>query len=114
MKVLVVDDDEDQLALRCLILARNGFEILQAQDATKALQLSRAAKPDCAVVDLLLPTEDAGSALLRDLRALYPAMRLVVLTGMPRNSVAARLQGTADEIVEKSSGTATLVRSLRP
>jgi two-component system phosphate regulon response regulator PhoB len=113
MKVLVVDDDEDQLSLRCLILERKGFETVQAKDPVTALKLSRNCPPDCALVDLLLPTEAAGLKLLRQLRALDPTMRLIVLTGMRRESIVGRLEGVADQIVEKGAGTAALVEIIR-
>lgn len=111
MKVLVAEDDLDQLTLRCLILEQNGFKTLQAQDAATALKLTRLEKPECAVVDLRFPTEESGLKLLRDLKALDQAMRLVLLTGLPSKSITARAKD-ADEILEKSSGSAALVSKL--
>ncbi|HEX4750535.1 MAG TPA: response regulator [Bryobacteraceae bacterium] len=112
MKVLVADDDLDQLTLRCLILEKNGFETIQARDSATALKLTRLEKPECAVVDLRFPTEESGLKLLRDLKALDQAIRLVLLTGVPCKSVPAQARDAADETVEKSSGTSALVSKL--
>lgn len=114
MKVLVADDDLDQLTLRCLLLERNGFETVQASDPVSALAIAEAEKPDCAVLDLRFPTEESGLGLVRDLKALDSAIRLVLLTGARSSRLAGRSEaGMIDEIVEKSGGSASLVRKLR-
>jgi DNA-binding NtrC family response regulator len=81
MKVLVADDDRDQLSVRCMLLARSGFETLPAADAATAIELAAAHKPRCAVVDLRLPTEERGLRLILDLKTLDPSMHVFVLTG---------------------------------
>ena len=114
MKILVADDDPDQLMLRCLLLERSGFETVSASDAGSALAAARTEKPECAVVDLNLPTEESGLGLLRDLKALDSAIRLVVLTGARRGLLACGSEaGLVDEIVEKGLGSASLVRRLK-
>lgn len=114
MKVLVADDDLDQLTLRCLLLERNGFEIVSASDASAALALAKAEKPGCAVVDLNFPNEESGLRLVRDLKALDSAIRLVLLTGARAGALSGRSEaGLIDEVVEKGLGSATLVRRLK-
>jgi CheY-like chemotaxis protein len=113
MKILVADDDADQLSLRCMLLARSGFQTMAAADASSAMQLAAAHKPDCAVVDLRLPTEELGLRLIRELKSLHPAMHLLVLTG----GDALRLRkipesGLIDAIVTKGSSSAALVQKL--
>lgn len=81
MKILVVEDDLDQLSLRALVLARSGFETFEASDAASALKIAGEHAPQCAVVDLRLPTEQAGLALIRGFRDLDARLWIVVLTG---------------------------------
>ena len=114
MKILVADDDVDQLMLRCLLLERSGFETVQARDASSALALARAEKPECAVIDLNFPNEEAGFRLVRELKSLDSAIHLVLLTGARAARLAGRSEaGLIDEIVEKGLGSARLVRKLR-
>lgn len=114
MRVLVVDDDRDQLMLRCLLLQRHGFETIQAGDAPSALAAAAAKKPDCAVVDLYLPDVEAGLGLIRELKTVDKGIRLVLLTGARSGYLAGRLEAKLiDVVIEKSLGSANLVQKLR-
>jgi CheY-like chemotaxis protein len=114
MKILVADDDLDQLALRCLLLERSGFQTVKASDARSALALAEAEKPECAVVDLNFPNEESGFRLLRELKSLDSAIRLVLLTGSRAAVVSRHLEAQLiEQIVEKGLGTANLVRKLK-
>lgn len=114
MKVLVADDDLDQLTLRCLLLERSGFKTVSASNAGSALALAEAEKPECAVVDLNFPTEESGLRLVRDLKSLDSAMRLVLLTGVKTGALSGRSEaGLIDEVVEKGLGAANLVERLK-
>jgi DNA-binding response OmpR family regulator len=114
MKILVADDDLDQLTLRCLLLEQSGFQTLQASDPGSALAIAEAEKPDCAVLDLCFPNPESGYRLVRELKALDSAIRLVLLTGAQPARFANRSETELiDEIVQKGLGSANLVRKLR-
>ena len=114
MKILVADDDPDQLLLRCMLLERSGFKTVQASDATSALAIAKSEKPECAVVDLNIPDEERGFRLVRDLKSLDSAIRLVLLTGARPTRVAGRSEAQLiDEVVEKGLGAANLVSKLK-
>lgn len=114
MKVLVADDDMDQLTLRCLLLERSGFEIVSASDAARAVATAKAEKPDCAVIDLCFPAAESGFQLVRDLKALDSGLRVVLLTGAATARLADRPEAELiDAIVEKGLGSANLVRRLK-
>jgi uncharacterized protein YggU (UPF0235/DUF167 family) len=81
MKLLLADDDADQTALRSMNLARSGHDVRTAGDVDSALRVAAETLPDAAVVDLKLPTEDAGLRLIRGLKALDATIRIIVLTG---------------------------------
>lgn len=113
MKVLIAEDDQDQLALRCMLLSRSGFEILAAADAPHAMELAAANKPECAIVDLGLPTEELGLQLLRDLKKIDPAMHLVVLTGGNAQRLTATPENRLiDRVFTKGSPSGALIRVL--
>jgi len=114
MKILVADDDLDQLAIRCLLLEQSGFETIQASDPGSALAAARAENPECAVVDLRFPTEESGLRLVRDLKGLNAAIHLFLLTGANAARFASRSEARLiDEVFEKGSASAKLVRKLK-
>ena len=114
MKVLVAEDEPDQLELRSLLLSRSGFEAIPVRDSAAALRAAVDRKPECAVVDLRLPTEEHGLGLIRALKALDASMRIIVLTGMAASRLK-RLPESAlvDEVIEKGSSAAQLVETIR-
>lgn len=114
MRVLLADDDEDQLDLRRLLLEKKGFETIAVTTAAAALQEARAQKPHCAVIDLKIPTEAAGLGLIRDLKGLDGGMRVFVLTGCDTKRIHALPEmKLVDEVIMKGSSTAYLFKKLR-
>jgi DNA-binding response OmpR family regulator len=114
MKILVADDDLDQLTLRCQLLERSGFQAVQASDLEAALAVAKTEKPACAVIDLFFPNEESGLRLVRDLKALDSAIHVVLLTGATSARLANRSEARLiDEIVEKGSSSAKLVQRLK-
>jgi ActR/RegA family two-component response regulator len=81
MKVLLADDDSDQLLMRSMLLSQNGFDPVEAQDCESAIQMAKTERPECAVVDLRFPTEELGLRTVRELKAMDPAIHVLLLTG---------------------------------
>lgn len=114
MRVLVVDDDPDQVIIRCMVLAHHGFETRRASDPEAALRAARDDGPDIAIVDLGLPSERDGLELIRELQAAHPELSVIVLTGSNVTRVRKKpeLQGVAD-VVEKGGSCGALLNSLK-
>jgi signal transduction histidine kinase len=79
--VLVVDDNQAVRKLSSALLGLASFSALEAGDAETARRLV-ADTPGlaCAVVDLVMPDAD-GLALVEELRALQPGLKIVVCSG---------------------------------
>ncbi len=75
--VLIVDDEPDALHLfgRILASAGDGYRVLQARDGQEALDILRERRPDCMLLDLVMPTLD-GFRLL-ELRERDPMLRAI-------------------------------------
>lgn len=78
--LLLADDDATFCAVMARALTRRGYAVSVAHDAASALALAQAETPEFALVDLKMPG-DSGLVLVRQLHALDPATRIVVLTG---------------------------------
>jgi len=63
-KILVVDDNPDIRDMLKTYLASEGFEVLTAENGQKALFVAREGKPDCIVLDMMMP-EMGGSDFIR-------------------------------------------------
>jgi len=69
--------------------------------------------PECAVLDLKLPTEAMGLSLIRALKSLDAAMRIFVLTGSdPKRINALPEKKLVEEVIVKGSSTAYLMKKL--
>ncbi len=78
--LLVVDDDDVFRERLAVALAERGFDVRTAADADAAAALARRDSPELAVVDLRMPGR-SGLELVRDLKAIDPTTKVVVLTG---------------------------------
>jgi CheY-like chemotaxis protein len=100
-RILVVDDELYNRELMVRTFAR-GSEVVAAGDALEAAAVLERWAADVLVTDFLLGTVD-GVELARRVRARWPAMRIVVVTGFDGDPelVAAHADGTVDDVVAK-------------
>lgn len=66
-KVLVIEDNEQNLYLVTFILERYGYEVNAARDGGEGIDLAAILKPDIILLDIQLPVMD-GYAVARRLR----------------------------------------------
>ncbi|MBV8864017.1 MAG: response regulator [Acidobacteriaceae bacterium] len=114
MRVLIAEDDRDQLAVREMLLRHSGFEPILALDSKTALRKAEAGHPVCAIVDLNFPTEEAGLRLIRELKQFDAGLHIFVLTGEnPErlNRFPERL--LIDEVINKGAPASKLIRKLK-
>jgi len=78
--LLLVDDDEPLRRRLARALVDRGFEVREAASGDEALAMARLDSPEFAVVDLRMEGL-SGLDLVRELRAIDEATRVVVLTG---------------------------------
>lgn len=68
-KVLIIDDNANNLTLEKDLLEVAGFQVLVAETATKGIDFARSEKPDVIIMDMRLPDmrgSEAAKILLRD------------------------------------------------
>ena len=113
--VLVVDDEEDLRDIMQRMLERRGFSTLIAGDSQKALAVCREhpGDIDILVTDLGLPGVSGGE-LSRSATELRPAMRVVYISGLPKEmAVADGLIEPDALLVKKPFSTELLIDALR-
>lgn len=67
-RVLVIEDNEQNLYLVNFILGHHGYEVINARDGASALDLARSTAVDLILLDIQLPEMD-GYTVARLLRA---------------------------------------------
>jgi two-component system, response regulator PdtaR len=80
-RLLIVDDDVQQLGIRKLLLEAAGHEVTVAQDAPAARRLLVELRPEVLVMDLRLPKLKDGLSLIQCVEEEKLAARIIVLSG---------------------------------
>jgi two-component system OmpR family response regulator len=88
-KVLIVDDDANIRELVQLFLKKEGFELFEAPDGLKALQLMEKIKMDLVIIDIMMPNMD-GWELCRELRE-FSDIPILMLTA--KGETAQKVKG---------------------
>ncbi len=78
--VLIVDDDVSLCRTLFLILTRKGHEVVTAEDGACAIEAARQGPFDLILIDALMPGMN-GVDTLRELKAVAPQTRMVMMTG---------------------------------
>lgn len=99
-KVLVVEDDQDILETVAYNLARDGHEVVTADDGLRGLELSREVGPDLIILDLMLPRM-SGSDVCRIVRGERPVPILMLTALDSEDERIAGLDLGADDYVTK-------------
>jgi two-component system KDP operon response regulator KdpE len=109
----VVDDEPPIRRLLRTSLGAEGFEVIEADNAEKALTAIETRKPEIVILDLGLPDQD-GLDVIRSIRTSGSKLPIVVLSsrGDERGKVEA-LELGADDYVTKPFGIAELVARIR-
>ena len=84
MSILVVDDELFLRSAINAILQNAGFQTIEARDGLEAYELVRAvgASVELLLTDIRMPRMD-GLSLIESVRALYPNMPVLLMTGTP-------------------------------
>ena len=67
-RILVIEDNEQNMYLATFILEKHGYEVVQAWDGREGIELAGRAKPTLILLDIQLPVMD-GYAVARELRS---------------------------------------------
>ncbi len=87
--ILIVDDSGFQRAFLSKTLVEGGFDVLEAPNGARALEIAAADRPDCILTDLIMP-DMRGLELLETLGRQGSQIPVLVLTADIQERVEAR------------------------
>lgn len=113
--ILVIEDDDRVRRVSAGALVRSGYRVLEARSAEAALALFREHRDEIHLVvsDVVLPRMN-GPALVRELQAIRPDIRVLYVSGYTENAI--NQMGTLEpsvELLEKPFAPDALVRRVR-
>ncbi len=103
LRVFVVDDEPVIASTLTLILMAKGYSARSFTDPFLSLQAAETDKPDILIADITMPNL-SGIHLAVKLRALYPAMHVLLISGLVsvRDQLAeVKTEGSEFEVVTK-------------
>ena len=68
IKILLVDDDIDFVFIQKAFLEKEGFQVITAGDKFAGFERARAEKPDLAILDVMMTTDQEGLEMAREMR----------------------------------------------
>jgi DNA-binding response OmpR family regulator len=80
-RILVVDDEAQIREVLSIYFSRHGYETVTASNTDETLRIVTESKVDVVILDIGLADED-GLKLLERLKKDFPAVRVIMLTGM--------------------------------
>ena len=103
IRLLLADDDMEILRIMRKRLSKRGYQLIEAQNGEEALQTALAERPNCIVLDVMMPRLNGWEVCkyIRD-REAYNDIGVVMLTaiGPKLNELTSPLYG-ADEYLDK-------------
>lgn len=114
-KALIVDDSPlDQLLAGSLLQSLGNWSVLKAGNGVEALEVLKRETPDLVLTDLQMPEMD-GLQLVKAVRAQYPLLPIILMTGHGSEDIAIQaLRAGAASYVPKKSLAKDLAETLDP
>jgi two-component system, NtrC family, response regulator PilR len=109
-RVLVVDDERSMRELLSIVLRRDGYDVLIAEDGAAGLELLKRQRVDILITDIRMPQMN-GVDLLREAKRISPDIVSIVMTAFATTETAVEaLRLGAADYVTKSKDTAAELR----
>ena len=114
-KVLVVDDSWTELAMIATPLRNSGFDVVTAVDGDEALEKVFREKPECIVLDVVLPKQN-GFQLCRKLKSIEASKNIPIILLTSKNTPLDKSWGLrqgADMYMTKPFSEEELINNVR-
>ena len=115
IRILVADDEPNQLELLTFNLTQAGFEVVRAGDGQQALEMVEEHRPDLVIIDWMMP-HMSGIDVCRTLRSRSETKRLPIIILSARGEEGDRTLGLdigADDYISKPFSPREMVSRVR-
>ena len=115
IRILVADDEPNQLELLTFNLTQAGFEVVRAGDGQQALDMVEEHRPDLVIIDWMMP-HMSGIDVCRTLRSRSETKRLPIIILSARGEEGDRTLGLdigADDYISKPFSPREMVSRVR-
>lgn len=112
-RILIVDDEPGIRSAIRMILEYEGYQVIEAEDGSKALETARKRRPDLVLLDFKMEGLD-GMDILQKLKQDYPDLPVIMLSG--HGSITTAVQATkygAFDFLEKPPQRDRIVLTIR-
>jgi DNA-binding NtrC family response regulator len=111
-KILVTDDDPNMVSVLAEVLRELRYDVITANNASRALDLAKTETPDLVMADIEMPEgKPAGLNLLREIKEFNSSIPVVMITGNATKERAIQsLRLGAQDFVEKPFRVDELVK----
>jgi CheY-like chemotaxis protein len=120
-KILIVDDEKEQIDYAATLLKENGYIPIGALDGIEGMKKVKAEKPDLILLDILMP-ERGGMAMYKDLKLHKETRKIpvIIVTGVAKGEDIDDLMIAQDQrlsppdgYIEKPMDPDTVVKLIR-
>lgn len=112
--ILVVDDDEAVRSVARVVLERDGYTVLEAEDGAQALLMCEAfgSAPDLILTDIMMPEVDGGQ-LIDELSQGGKSPRVLLMSGYADETVLESIGKLNTPFLQKPFTIEELSRTVR-
>lgn len=115
IRILIADDEPNQLELLTYNLVQADYEVIRAEDGQQALDMIEEYRPDLAIIDWMMP-QMSGIDVCRTLRARSETKRLPIIILSARGEEGDRTLGLdigADDYISKPFSPREMISRVR-
>ncbi len=81
-KILIVDDDADYLFQLKVAVQDMGFDVITAETQKEAESIYEKMRPDLAILDLMMESQDTGFILCHKIKGKYPDVPIIIASAV--------------------------------
>jgi len=110
--ILVVEDDQEVLAMLLKNLKHLGYEVIQAVDGMEGLRKIETEQFDLVITDIVMPFI-SGLGVVSALKRKKPEIPVIAITGFGKEPEAAAVEKNADLVLSKPVRISRLNEEIR-
>jgi DNA-binding NtrC family response regulator len=113
IRILVVDDEQDNCDYLKLVLTREGYEVITTTDPTQTVDILRGSDFHLVILDMMMP-QMSGTEVLEQIRKYDTDIAVIVATAYPTvDTAVASLKAQASDYVKKPMEPDQFINAVR-